>query len=211
MRWFETCKEYMMHNYMEIIDFRFIHRKDTFEKKYIAWSRIYEYPVVLETIAKLGGNINSNIHNTSWGFEGCHVTFKNDLDRLYPHTIHSDIKASKYENTTIYDITKKPGDELKDKFDFVINVSTVEEVNYSHVEIIKNLLSQVKQNGYLIITFDYKKSSQKHIGSINLSEVEKFLGAVISTGENIISGLNSENPEERNKLLNCGLLVIKKC
>lgn len=39
--------------------------------------------MVLDVLKKLDSNSKSEIHNTSWGFEGCHVTFKNDLDNLY--------------------------------------------------------------------------------------------------------------------------------
>jgi hypothetical protein len=195
---------------MKVIDFRYISRNDLFDKKYIAWSRIYEYPYVLNMLKKLGANENSMIHNTSWGFEGCHVTFKDDLDNLYSNTLHSDIKQSKLKNTTVYDITKKAEDNLIEHFDFVLNVSTVEEVNFSHVNIIKNLLEQVKVGGYLIITFDYNAKNKTGIGSIQLSEVEKQFNIKLHDVDNKISGINSENIEERNKLLNCGVLVIQK-
>ena len=195
---------------MIIVDFRFITRNDLFDKKYVAWSRIYEYPYVLNMLTQLGANENSTIHNTSWGYEGCHVTFKNDLDDIYIKTLHSDIKKSSLKNTTVYDITKQPETNLVEQFDFVLNVSTVEEVNYSHVSIIQNLLKQVKVGGYLIITFDYNDKNTTGVGSIQLKEVEKHFNIKLEDNDNKISGINSENIEVRNKLLNCGVLIIQK-
>jgi hypothetical protein len=59
----------------EIIEFRFLTTDDNYDLKYNWWSRIYEYKYVLDMISKLGGNSQSKIHNTSWGWEGCHVMF----------------------------------------------------------------------------------------------------------------------------------------
>ena len=91
-----------------------------------------------------------------------------------------------------------------------MNVSTVEEVNFSHVNIINNLLDQVKVGGYLIITFDYNNKNTKGYGSIQLEEVEKCFNIKLEDDNNKISGLNSETIEIRNKLLNCGVLIIQK-
>jgi len=195
---------------MTVLEFKYLARNDLFDKKYVAWSRIYEYPYVLNMLTQLGANENSTIHNTSWGWEGCHVTFKNDLDDIYIKTLHSDIKKSSLKNTTVYDITKQPETNLVEQFDFVLNVSTVEEVNYSHVSIIQNLLKQVKVGGYLIITFDYNDKNTKGVGSIQLKEVEKCFNIKLEDNNNKISGVNSEIIEVRNKLLNCGVLIIQK-
>lgn len=195
---------------MRVIEFKYLTRTDLFDKKYVAWSRIYEYPYVLNMLTQLGANENSTIHNTSWGWEGCHVTFKNVLDDIYINTLHSDIKKSSLKNTTVYDITKQPETNLVEQFDFVLNVSTVEEVNYSHVSIIQNLLKQVKVGGYLIITFDYNDKNTTGIGSIQLKEVEKCFNIKLEDNNNKISGVNSEIIEVRNKLLNCGVLIIQK-
>lgn len=195
---------------MNIKDFRYLTRDDKFDNKYIAWSRIYEYPYVLNMLKNLGANNNSMIHNTSWGFQGCHVTFKDDLDNLYCNTLHSDIRRSNLNNTTVYDITKSPEDNLIEQFDFVLNISTVEEVRYSPVKIIQNLLKQVKSGGYLIITFDYNPKNTTGVGSIQLSEVEKHFNIKLYDIDNKISGINSENIETRNASLNCGALVIQK-
>ena len=70
---------------MEVISFRFLNLDDTKNPKYEAWSRIYEYPFVLDALTKLGASSNSTIHNTCWGFQSCHIEFKNDLDKLCNH------------------------------------------------------------------------------------------------------------------------------
>lgn len=137
-------------------------------------------------------------------------TFKNDLDNIYTNTLHSDIKASSLKNTIVYDITTTPSNNLIERFDFVLNVSTVEEVKYPHVNIIQNLLKQVKIGGYLIITFDYNINNTTGVGSIQLNEVENFFNIKLKDNTNKISGLNTENIEKRNQYLNCGILVIQK-
>ena len=70
----------------------------------------------------------------------------------------------------------------------------------------------VKNKGLCIITFDlnlhdgYDKSN-----SINLDLIEKFISKKLDINiNNKISGINSEIIEERNKKLNCGLLIIEK-
>ena len=71
-------------------------------------------------------------------------------------------------------------------------------------------MDQVKVGGYLIITFDYNNKNTKGYGSIQLKEVEKYFNIKLEDDNNKISGTNSENIEVRNKLLNCGVLVIQK-
>ena len=198
---------------MEVIEFRFLDLNDIFDKKYEAWSRIYEYSVVLNKLKNLGATENSIFHNTSWGFEGCHVTFKNDLDALYKNVIHSDVKKSNLPNTIIYDITQKIDKKYHNHFDFVLNISTVEEVNYPNVEVIGNLFEQVKPGGYLIITFDYNKdlTNSYGTGSINLLEVEKFCKKSCEPIQsNSINGANSLLPNNVYHNLNTGILILKK-
>jgi len=185
-----------------IVDFRLLTRDDPFDLGYKYWSRIYEYTYVKRILTELGADRTSSLHNTCWGFEGVHVDFKEYLDKTYNDVLHSDIKPSNLRNTMVHDITKP---YTLRKFDFVINVSTVEEVKHSHVEVIKNLLDQTREGGYVIITFDYGKASN----TLDLPDVEKMLGVKLQTSENDISGLNSEIPENRNKLLKCGVIVLK--
>jgi len=197
----------------QIIDFRFLTTDDKYDLKYNWWSRIYEYKYVLDMISKLGGNSQSKIHNTSWGWEGCHVMFKNDIDSLYKDSLHSDLHPPTVSNTIQYDITTQINPIFHNFFDFVINVSTIEEVNHPVTEILDNLLEQVKLNGYLIITFDYDKNNCNSFGegSMNLNLVEEYLHTKITPMPDIaINGLNTMNPMIRWEHLNCGVLVIKK-
>jgi SAM-dependent methyltransferase len=194
-----------------IIDFRFLTLEDQHDYKYSAWSRVYEYPYVLNTLVKLGATSESKIHNTSWGFGGCHVCFKDDLDSLYPRTLHTDIKSSTLPNTGIYDITANLP-EFKNKFDFVLNVSTVEEVCCSPRSIINNILDQVAPGGHLIITFDYNPLISGYgSGTIALHEVEELVRQKISQRTpNAITSINSICPNPIHSGLYCGVLVIKK-
>ena len=199
---------------MEVIEFRFITNKDIVNSNYVAWSRIYEYPLVLQKMKEIGLTSDSLIHNTSWGFEGCHVLFKEEVDRSYSHCLHSDIKHSSLPKTMYYDITQKIDEKYHNYFDCVINISTVEEVPFNNIIILNNLLQQVKPNGYLILTFDYSASVEhtEGNGSMNLAKVSQFINKSIenNTPDNNITGTNSLHPDIRWSHLQCGLLIIKK-
>lgn len=194
-----------MFNNLEILEFRKINTNDLYDERFddgYAWSRVYEYPLVLKIIDKYFSDNKISLHNTSWGSVGIHVVFKNVLDSLYPNTVHSDIIPSNLDKTFIYDITNSPVDYLIENFDVVINVSTVEEVNHNHLNIISNLLKQVKKGGILVITFD--------LPGLQIDEIENSLMVKLLNSDSDISGINSKliNPDCGN--LNCGLLVIKK-
>ena len=168
----------------------------------------------MNLLQKLGANENSLIHNTSWGFDGCHITFKNQLDRLYKNVCHSDIRYSELNNTMMYDITKKIEDKYFSYFDYVLNISTVEEVNYPNKDVICNLFEQVKPGGYLIITFDYDKNNCNTVGngSINLKKLEILVNQKIINFQekSILSGKNSIIKSVYFKHLNCGIICLKK-
>ena len=194
----------------EIIDFRFLTILDNYDITYDAWSRIYEYPYVLNMLINLGANENSKIHNSSFGFEGCHILFKNELDRLFPQALHSDIKQSNLSKTFVYDIRMPIQEEYSEFFDFVLNISTIEEVHFDNIQIISNLLRQVKINGYLIITFDYSSEAND---TIDLKEVENYVGCYIENKNPFanISPLKCVSPTHAlPNNLNCGVLVLKK-
>jgi hypothetical protein len=198
---------------MEIVDFRFLTTDDEADSKWIAWSRVYEYTYVINKLKELNIAQDALIHNTAWGFAGCHVLFKEELDRLYPNCLHSDIREPELDKTIIYDITKPIEDKYKNYFDVVINISVIEEVNENNVSIIMNLLEQVKIGGYLILTFDYNKDMNiQGNGSISLDTVSTFVGKNIENDNstNNINGVNSICPEPRWAHLQCGVLAIKK-
>tara|TARA_R100001480_G_scaffold129441_1_gene127002 strand:- start:301 stop:762 length:462 start_codon:yes stop_codon:yes gene_type:complete len=145
---------------------------------------------------------NSKIHNSSWGFQGIHITFKEELDRMYENVIHSDIRRSNLEKTTLYNIKALPPAQWEENFDCVINISTLEEVGGSHCEIFDNLYLQVKPGGYLICTFDYP--------GLQLEKIEKKLGKKIQLNGTPIHGGNSIVENLRYTHLNCGLIVVRK-
>ena len=194
-----------MFNNIEILDFRKINTNDIYDERFddgYAWSRVYEYPLVLKIIDNYFSDNKISLHNTSWGSVGVHIVFKNVLDSLYPNTVHSDILPSDFDKTFIYDITNTPSDELIENFDVVINVSTVEEVNHNHLNIISNLFKQVKQGGILVITFD--------LPGLQIDEIENSLMVKLLNSDSDISGNNSVLINNHCAGLNCGILVIKK-
>jgi hypothetical protein len=189
---------------MNCLEFRHINILDRYDDFYndgYAWSRVYEYPLILDTLSALGARNESKIHNYSWGFTGVHVTFKNKLESIYPNTVNSDIKFSELTKTFIYDITKEPPTENVGKFDFVLNISTLEEINFDQTTIFFNLLKQVKVGGYLICTFD--------IPGLDLQKFEILLNKKIEHSAFDLTPLNSKLPNPRSHNLKCGILVVK--
>lgn len=187
---------------MEILEFRKIRLSDRYDKKYGAWSRIYEYPLVLDKIKEHNNVDNPKIHNTSWGFEGCHVTFKNDVDDLYIESYHSDIKPSTLPKTGVWDLTKEPNEEFVNNYDVVLNVSTMEEVKFNHITIFNNMLKQVKDGGILVCTFDLPGLQLEKFEGLFKQKIERF--------DDELDGSVSVTPNNKYEHLSCGLLVIRK-
>ena len=163
------------------------------------------------------------IHNSSWGFAGCHVLFKEKLDELFKTVYHSDIIKSDLKNTFVYDITKTPKKEEIDKYDILLNVSTLEDVNYNHIDIFNNLLLQLKKGGIFIATYDLNKKVENKIISfflnkewssksrvLQLEKFEKLFSKKIEVRGEPLNGLNSHLKNLKYKRLNCGVMVIKK-
>jgi SAM-dependent methyltransferase len=192
----------------EVISFRFADSADNFDAKYIqagAWSRPYEYFFVIDFIKWDMMTQHKNkveIHNSSWGFEGIHVTFRDELDTL-GKCVHSDIVSSKFRETHYYDITTE-SKEFEEKFDYVLNVSTIEHlptVN-DRLNAIENLFKQIKPNGHLIMTFDFPR--------VNLTEIETLVKSECHNLHHVLNGENSVNPNLTYKNLNIVYLIIKK-
>lgn len=189
-----------------LLDFRKINLSDEYSEYFndgVSWSRVYEYPLVINEIKKYyPNNQDIKIHNSSWGFQGVHVTFKNYLDSIYKNVTHSDIKYSNLKKTIVYDITKSPEDKYKEYFDVVINISTLEEVNFDHLQSFKNLFDQVKIGGLLIITFD--------LPGLQLNKFEALFDQKLKTSNIDINGFNSKLPFSTFGYLSCGIIVLKK-
>ena len=191
----------------KIIEFKYFDAKDIasdYFKHPDAWSRPYEYEFARDFIEKNVAT-DAKIHNSCWGFKGVHVVFKDWLDEKYSKCIHTDIIPSELPKTETFDITTyKPN--LKEYFDCVINISTLEEIRtVPHVNVLNNLLSQVNTNGYLVITFDIHATK-----GLDLKAVEDFLGQKIETVETPLSGTTSKYYNKRYSILNCGKLIIQK-
>jgi len=187
---------------MKVVEFRKLFISDKYSLKYddgYAWSRIYEYPLVIDIIKKYY-QPNNIVHNSSWGFEGVHTIFKEQLDNNF-NCVHSDIRPSNLKNTFVYDITKYDISS-KEKYDFVINISTLEEVNANHIDVFNNLLDQVKIGGYFISTFD--------LPGLQLESFEQLFDCDIQVDGISLNGTNSVLRNSNCADLNVGIMVIKK-
>ncbi|MEI6971897.1 MAG: hypothetical protein WCL44_10315 [bacterium] len=187
---------------IEVLEFRRINTADRFEMRFGWWSRIYEYPMVLDMINKHVGRKDICVHNTSWGFEGCHIAFKDILESSYEAVVNTDVQPSELPNTGVWDITTPPRTEYLNHFDVVVNVSTMEEVDCDHLSIFDNLFSQVKAGGILVCTFD--------LPGLQLKKFENLFGKVLATAGNDINGKISALPHMKYEHLTCGIMVVRK-
>ena len=192
-------------NNFKVIDFRFASNNDVYDEKFVRpkmWSRPYEYRYVNDFINENKNGIKPKIHNSSWGFEGVHVIFRDMLTEI-GECVHSDISESKVRDTFYYDITTE-NKEFENTFDFVLNVSTIEHIpkEEERKKAINNLFKQVKTNGYLILTFDYPR--------VNLPEIEELVNEKCVRVESILNGSNSVAVNETYSGLNIVYLILKK-
>lgn len=192
---------------MKILEFRYITKNDPFNDLYEHWSRKYEYQTVLNYIKSYYSE-GFSIHNSSWGFKehnwysNCHLRFKQELDKQFGsnNVIHTDICDSKLSGTSVYDITKPPENNFKSKFDIVLNISALEEIPGNHIEHLNNLILNLKDDGYLIVTFD--------IPGFQLQELEDHLKTKISTKNYNDRIIGHGAPWYDG--LNVGLLIMRK-
>ena len=187
---------------MKLIEFRSINRDFKHDLDGLYWSRIYEYPLVLNLLEKYGANSESLIHNTCWGHLGVHIWFKNILDKKYVNNINSDIKKSNESNTYVYNLKDNPKEEWVKKFDFILNISTLEEVNADHIKVFQKSFSMVKPGGFFISTFD--------LPGLQLDKFEKLFNQKYITSDNDITGINSEIEQRQYARLRCGYMVVQK-
>ncbi len=189
-----------------VIDFRFANVNDQYDTKYAQkdiWSRLYEYHYAIDFIKGNHGDFERpKIHNSSWGFEGIHSMFRDELDTI-GSCVHSDIVHSAERETVFYDITTEEK-QFENKFQFVLNISTIEHLDSKEKRIaaIENLYKQVVANGYLILTFDYPR--------VGLSEIEVLVGEKCKFSENPLNGRNSVVQNLNYKDLNIVYLILKK-
>ena len=187
---------------ISVESFRFLSAIDVSNPRWLEWSRVYEYELALEALAQFGASKDSLIHNTCWGFQGCHVLFRDELSGLYPKTIHSDLKASSDPNTIVYDVTQRPSPQLTGSFDFVLNISTLEEIPRKQWKVFTNLMQMVKPGGYLVTTFDYP--------GLDLQAFERRLGLEIASPDQLLTGKTSILPNPMWEDLSVGALIVRK-
>jgi hypothetical protein len=175
-----------MQNKFKVLKSEFISTNYEKELKYIHWSRVYEWKYVLDSIKDINPK---SIHNTACGglnINDClHLTFCEDIEEICPNVIHSDLWGGGYPGTEtkpqknnfiFYDITKS----YEEKFDVVLNISTIEHLpDNKRILALNNLINQVNEGGHLILTFDYP--------DIKISEIENFFDLKIKKTENVIS------------------------
>jgi hypothetical protein len=121
---------------------------------------------------------------------------------MYPETVNSDIQSSSLSNTAVYDVAWPCKASWKNAFDFVINVSTVEEIADSHLYVLGNLLEMVRPGGFLIMTFDYP--------GLQMVEVSQLLGQAIKQVPNPVTAQNSPAPDAVFADLQAGYLVLQR-
>lgn len=190
---------------MKVLDYRILSVRDKADRRYRAWSRAYEYPAVFQAINEVGLTGDGRAHNTSCGSEGIHLRFCRALNRKYPFSfLHSDLFPHvDLPNYRPYNITKPWPWEHTEKFDIVINVSTVEHLPKPlRLEAIKNLLRQTKEGGHLILTFDWPRVCNR--------QIEEFVGAKIQDTKERLNGGNSIYPDRRYRGLNIIFLHLVK-
>jgi SAM-dependent methyltransferase len=174
-----------------IVEFRFISKEDLCDEKYINWSRKYEYPIIIDKIKK-STNKNLLIHNTACGFAPIHEQFAKEIDKL-GKCIHSDILYDSSIQQYYYDLRNELK-EFENKFDYVLNISTLEHIKNLEIQVLENLYKQVKKGGYLICTFDYP--------TVDLKKIEQFLNY---NCQEIYNKLVNNNLQ-----LNIVLLILQK-
>lgn len=97
---------------------------------------------------------------------------------------------------------KEPEPDHIERYDFVLNISTMEEVNHDHLSVFQNLFRQVKKGGFFIATFD--------IPGLQIHNFEDLFSRKIDNGQAPISGQNSAVKNLRYSQLNCGVMVVEK-
>lgn len=156
----------------------------------------------MNTLRDLNCSQSSRIHNSCWGFQGCHVEFKTELESNYLNVLNSDLRPSPIANTTVYDVSRPCPAEWEGAFDFVINVSTIEEIPHPHIQVFENLLKMAKIGGYLVVTFDFP--------GIQLDMFETLFGRKIEWTPNPVTGSSSPIREDHWSNLKVGYFVIQR-
>jgi len=184
----------------KVEDFRFFSESDKKDLKWIEWSRVYEYEFALQVLYPYELVDSAKIHNTSWGFTDLHLAFKEELEKRVSNVVHSDFRKSNEANTTVFDIRGPVPNQWIDKFDLVMNISTLEEIEYSQILVLRNLLSMTKPGGKVLVTFD--------IPGFRLGTFERYLRRKIDVPISPVELIKEKVSGEKS--LKVGLLLLLK-
>lgn len=189
---------------MEIIKFRYLNTDDKCDLKYKWCSRVYEYPTVLNFIDSIKFD-GIKIHNTACGYgEDLGWFMKDfilDLNSKYDSVVHSDRLPTPEWNIEKFNIITDVHDR---QYDVVLNISVIEHLPQSQqIDALYNLLSIVKEGGYLVLTFD--------LPAVNLNMIENWCNGKCETKSvNAVNGLNSKFSQPQYSNYNFIVLIIKK-
>lgn len=186
----------------KVLDFKLIDTNYKYNLQWGWWSRIFEYELVLQKLKDLNASNQSIIHNTCWGYQGCHILFKTELESRYSNVVNSDVQPSSISNTIVHDLRNSCPEDWNNKFDFVLNISTIEEIAYPHIRIFENLLKMVKIGGFLIVTFD--------LPGLQLDMFERLFGVSIQDTLNPVTGITSPYRMDEFHYLKVGYFVVQK-
>lgn len=181
-------------------EFRLFGEMDSHNFMWEEWSRVYEYEFAINALKLQISDISREVHNTSWGFSSLHQLFKYELEKLPFKTLHSDIKKSSLPNTVVYNLKRPVPKNWINKFDVVLNISTLEEIESSQLLVLLRLLKMTKPGGTLIITFD--------VPGLKLQYFEEFLGKKLEEPLNPVTFVRNEN--DLHLELNVGVLMLQK-
>ena len=172
------------------------------------WSRPYEYATAIQEMEKLNP---TTVHNACWGFEGCHILFKNELEKIYgtQNVLNSDMIESAVPNTQVWNAFNPPRPEWYDCFDVALCISTLEEVEnfrgawdipggkfQRQMWVLQRISQTVKPGGHIILTFDYP--------GLELTQFEAHFKEEFKYNKDIAV------LSEGRHTFSCGLLILQK-
>lgn len=208
---------------VSIEDFGYFRSEDPNDASYDdagrPWSRPYEYLWALNVVRRSAGpnpflKKGKSVLNSAWGYEGCHLQFRQALD-AEATTLHTDLLLpDSYLVTKINTYNQYPTcilnlaqlyEPFKNSFDVSLCISVIEHMPTEVAkQSIENLIHYAKPGGFVAITFDLPSASGEWI-------VNEFgAGRLPGNDEGLLSGLNSVVPNTDYGHLRVGRLLLRK-
>ena len=211
-----------MNKKFEIVEHRFFSIHDPYDLQFtdngLPWSRVYEYPWILQKMEELLQNPSKgtiDFHNSCWGWTGCHLSFRKILDQKWsgihsdillpnPKSLVSRIQSYNQHPTLIQDLSAKFPKWMHQAFTITLNVSVLEEMAPAILKkAIANLYKQTATGGHLLITYDHPMPSTVLL--------QNWFGRPDELpSEQILTGRNSAVPNKDNEDMNCVKLCLRK-